>query len=620
MTLDNSPFQNDRSSSPFDDEKTPRDRHTGFDSVPDWNEELSDAATPHTNRYAWRRQRSVASRGDDLEEGEIPTIFLVLPSGERIEVAPNDLRKMLKENSLVKKYSVEFETFVPTGLKARDFIPQLKRRSDSFFIPEKSFASPEMIVAGSLVALVLILALFFVAKELRKEPAPKSNAAPTAEAGPDAPAPTESEPTEAAPDVPAFDPEADDPFATPTVATESVSATDDSAVDSTAPTEPIAVAPETDDPFAAPTVATESVSATDDSAVDSTAPTEPIAVAPETDDPAVSSTDSIETADAETVEDGVGNEAIEPVDFDNSDPSELFPVDSNETDSEGESETDSVVEPNNETKPTSPSASSDGAKGPRPGQPTPSSPSYGRAEIDGGGWLVAPFDVTLNRIPEGFKGHNFDRICAELAREREPGEPLFGTIAPTAKLAFVIPNKASVAKGVPFFGGACDYVTVSYLPAPKEMSVKKNLSHYSVSFFDGTKVAPLLLGEGAKGLALESPFEEDFKWANSDAYCWKIRSVRRDEFDKIKDKVAVLCVLNVDYRSAEESGLLASKGNYALYSRKAEFWVYNSETGVIYGKFDLAETLQENPHPHDVSSVERGSVGKETPRRSIGAN
>ena len=583
MTLDNSPFQNDRSSSPFDDEKTPRDRHTGFDSVPDWNEELSDAATPHTNRYAWRRQRSVASRGDDLEEGEIPTIFLVLPSGERIEVAPNDLRKMLKENSLVKKYSVEFETFVPTCLKARDFIPQLKRRSDSFFIPEKSFASPEMIVAGSLVALVLILALFFVAKELRKEPAPKSNAAPTAEAGTDAPAPTESEPTEAAHDVPAFDPEADDPFATPTVATESVSATDDSAVDSTAPTEPIAVAPETDDP-------------------------------------AVSSTDSIETADAETVEDGVGNEAIEPVDFDNSDPSELFPVDSNETDSEGESETDSVVEPNNETKPTSPSASTDGAKGRRRGQTTPSSPSYGRAEIDGGGWLVAPFDVTLNRIPEGFKGHNFDRICAELAREREPGEPLFGSIAPTAKLAFVIPNKASVAKGVPFFGGACDYVTVSYLPAPKEMSVKKNLSHYSVSFFDGTKVAPLLLGEGAKGLALESPFEEDFKWANSDAYCWKIRGVRRDEFDKIKDKVAVLCVLNVDYRSAEESGLLASKGNYALYSRKAEFWVYNSETGVIYGKFDLAETLQENPHPHDVSSVERGSVGKETPRRSIGAN
>lgn len=583
MTLDNSPFQNDRSSSPFDDEKTPRDRHTGFDSVPDWNEELSDAATPHTNRYAWRRQRSAASRGDDFEEGEIPTIFLVLPSGERIEVAPNDLRKMLKENSLVKKYSVEFETFVPTGLKARDFIPQLKRRSDSFFIPEKSFASPEMIVAGSLVALVLILAFFFVAKELRKEPAPKSNAAPTAEAGTDAPAPTESEPTEAPSDVPAFDPEADDPFATPTVATESVSATDDSAVDSTAPTEPIAVAPETDDP-------------------------------------AVSSTDSIETADAETVEDGLGNEAIEPVDFDNSDPSELFPVDSNETDSEGESETDSVVEPNNETKPTSPSASTDGAKGRRRGQTTPSSPSYGRAEIDGGGWLVAPFDVTLNRIPEGFKGHNFDRICAELAREREPGEPLFGTIAPTAKLAFVIPNKASVAKGVPFFGGACDYVTVSYLPAPKEMSVKKNLSHYSVSFFDGTKVAPLLLGEGAKGLALESPFEEDFKWANSDAYCWKIRGVRRDEFDKIKDKVAVLCVLNVDYRSAEESGLLASKGNYALYSRKAEFWVYNSETGVIYGKFDLAETLQENPHPHDVSSVERGSVGKETPRRSIGAN
>ncbi len=583
MTLDNSPFQNDRSSSPFDDEKTPRDRHTGFDSVPDWNEELSDAATPRTSRYAWRRQRSAASRGDDLEEGEIPTIFLVLPSGERIEVAPNDLRKMLKENSLVKKYSVEFETFVPTGLKARDFIPQLKRRRDSFFIPEKSFASPEMIVAGSLVALVLILALFFVAKELRKEPAPKSNAAPTAEAGTDAPAPTESEPTEAAPDVPAFDPEADDPFATPTVATESVSTTDDSAVDSTATTEPIAVAPETDDP-------------------------------------AVSSTDSIETADAETVEDGLGNEAIEPVDFDNSDPSELFPVDSNETDSEGESETDSVVEPNDETKPTSPSASTDGAKGRRRGQTTPSSPSYGRAEIDGGGWLVAPFDVTLNRIPEGFKGHNFDRICAELAREREPGEPLFGTIAPTAKLAFVIPNKASVAKGVPFFGGACDYVTVSYLPAPKEMSVKKNLSHYSVSFFDGTKVAPLLLGEGAKGLALESPFEEDFKWANSDAYCWKIRGVRRDEFDKIKDKVAVLCVLNVDYRSAEESGLLASKGNYALYSRKAEFWVYNSETGVIYGKFDLAETLQENPHPHDVSSVERGSVGKETPRRSIGAN
>ncbi len=583
MTLDNSPFQNDRSSSPFDDEKTPQDQHTGFDSVPDWNEELSDAATPRTSRYAWRRQRSAASRGDDLEEGEIPTIFLVLPSGERIEVAPNDLRKMLKENSLVKKYSVEFETFVPTGLKARDFIPQLKRRRDSFFIPEKSFASPEMIVAGSLVALVLILALFFVAKELRKEPAPKSNAAPTAEAGTDAPTPTESEPTEAAPDVPAFDPEADDPFATPTVATESVSATDDSAVDSTVTTEPIAVAPETDDP-------------------------------------AVSSTDSIETADAETVEDGLGNEAIEPVDFDNSDPSELFPVDSNETDSEGEFETDSVVEPNNETKPTSPSASTDGAKGRRRGQTTPSSPSYGRAEIDGGGWLVAPFDVTLNRIPEGFKGHNFDRICAELAREREPGEPLFGTIAPTAKLAFVIPNKASVAKGVPFFGGACDYVTVSYLPAPKEMSVKKNLSHYSVSFFDGTKVAPLLLGEGAKGLALESPFEEDFKWANSDAYCWKIRGVRRDEFDKIKDKVAVLCVLNVDYRSAEESGLLASKGNYALYSRKAEFWVYNSETGVIYGKFDLAETLQENPHPHDVSSVERGSVGKETPRRSIGAN
>lgn len=583
MTLDNSPFQNDRSSSPFDDGKTPRDRHTGFDSVPDWNEELSDAATPRTSRYAWRRQRSAASRGDDFEEGEIPTIFLVLPSGERIEVAPNDLRKMLKENSLVKKYSVEFETFVPTGLKARDFIPQLKRRSDSFFIPEKSFASPEMIVAGSLVALVLILAFFFVAKELRKEHAPKSNAAPIAEAGTDAPAPTESEPTEAVPDVPAFDPEADDPFATPTVATESVSATDDSAVDSTAPTEPIAVAPETDDP-------------------------------------AVSSTDSIETADAETVEDGLGNEAIEAVDFDNSDPSELFPVDSNETDSEGESETDSVVEPNNETKPTSPSASTDGAKGRRRGQTTPSSPSYGRAEIDGGGWLVAPFDVTLNRIPEGFKGHNFDRICAELAREREPGEPLFGSIAPTAKLAFVIPNKASVAKGVPFFGGACDYVTVSYLPAPKEMSVKKNLSHYSVSFFDGTKVAPLLLGEGAKGLALESPFEEDFKWANSDAYCWKIRGVRRDEFDKIKDKVAVLCVLNVDYRSAEESGLLASKGNYALYSRKAEFWVYNSETGVIYGKFDLAETLQENPHPHDVSSVERGSVGKETPRRSIGVN
>ena len=356
------------------------------------------------------------------------------------------------------------------------------------------------------------------------------------------------------------------------------------------------------------------------SSASSTDPTEPAVVASETGDSSANAADSIEPADAEPVEDGLGNEETEPVDFDNSGSSELFPVDSNETDSEGESETDSDAEPNNETKPTSPSASTDGAKGRRRGQTTPSSPSYGRAEIDGGGWLVAPFDVTLNRIPEGFKGHNFDRICAELAREREPGEPLFGTIAPTAKLAFVIPNKASVAKGVPFFGGACDYVTVSYLPAPKEMSVKKNLSHYSVSFFDGTKVAPLLLGEGAKGLALESPFEEDFKWANSDAYCWKIRGVRRDEFDKIKDKVAVLCVLNVDYRSPEESGLLASNGNYALYSRKAEFWVYNSETGVIYGKFDLAETLQENPHPHDVSSVKRGAVGKETPRRSIGAN
>ena len=586
MTLDNSPFPNDRSSSPFDDGKTSRGRHTGFVSVPDRNEELPDATPSRANRDASQRQRRAAPRVDYLEEGEIPTIFLVLPSGDRIEVTPNDLRKMLKENPHVKKYAVELETFIPTGLKARDFIPQLKKRSEYFFVPEKSFASPEMIVAGSLVALVLVLTLFFVAKELRKEPAPKSNATPVAEAGTDAPAPTESVPTEAAPDVPAFDPEADDPFASSAV-----------------PTESTVVEPEADD-----------------SSASSTDPTEPAVVASETGDSSANAADSIEPADAEPVEDGLGNEETEPVDFDNSGSSELFPVDSNETDSEGESETDSDAEPNNETKPTSPSASTDGVKGRRRGQTTPSSPSYGRAEIDGGGWLVAPFDVTLNRIPEGFKGHNFDRICAELAREREPGEPLFGTIAPTAKLAFVIPNKASVAKGVPFFGGACDYVTVSYLPAPKEMSVKKNLSHYSVSFFDGTKVAPLLLGEGAKGLALESPFEEDFKWANSDAYCWKIRGVRRDEFDKIKDKVAVLCVLNVDYRSPEESGLLASNGNYALYSRKAEFWVYNSETGVIYGKFDLAETLQENPHPHDVSSVKRGAVGKETPRRSIGAN
>ena len=543
MTLDNSLSPDERPSSSSDDGRTAGNRHIDFDPAPDSNEEFfeaptesatrvslekreerkkSDGSSPLPNADKSQRRTTVSPQrfdhDDASDDGSMKTIFLVLPKGEREAVSPSDLRKRLKEDRRVGKYPVEFMKFVSTGFKARNFAPQLKRNRDSFSIPERSFLSPEMIVLGILVFLILILSLLFIAKESRKQDAPESNESTVPE--------TELVAPEEASSVPAPDPSEDDPFK-----------------ESAKSTEPVVPAsnPSEDDPFK-----------------ESAKSTEPVVPAPN--------------------------------------PSEDNPFE----------ESGELTNPTPEPKPTP--------------DPNPSSGTLEKASIDAEGWLVAPFDVSQKRIPEEFRGHNFDRVCAALARANNLGEALFGQLYPTSKLAFVIPNKASVETGVPFFNGACDYVTASYLPAPKEMTVKKNLSHFSVAFFDGTKVAPLLLGEGAKGLALESPFEEDFKWANSDAYYWKIRGVRRDEFEKIKDKVAVLCVLNVDYRTPEDSGLLRSKGNYALYSRKAEFWVYNSETGAIYGKFDLAETLQENPHPHDVGSIMAGGVANETPRRSIGTN
>ncbi len=202
------------------------------------------------------------------------------------------------------------------------------------------------------------------------------------------------------------------------------------------------------------------------------------------------------------------------------------------------------------------------------------------------------------------------------AEFRAEKTPLFGTVAPTSRLAFVVPNLAMVRAEPQLYRGA-EYVTTQYAVATQTLTVSKSLGIYSVSFFDGRYIAPFVLSGGSYGLALESPSEFGFRWANSDSYHWKVFGIPENRYESMKDTICVLCVVIVDYQGLGRSGLLGASGNYALYSREVEFWLYDSASGEILGKFSFDDTLEETPHEYRFGRVSPGVVARKIgkPRR-----
>ena len=271
---------------------------------------------------------------------------------------------------------------------------------------------------------------------------------------------------------------------------------------------------------------------------------------------------------------------------------------------------------------------------------SPSSPEpEASTRPETGGWLDAPFNPNVAKIPSDFRGHNFRAVRDALLRpefrrpERGANESdydydarlgaaefraerttLFGTVSPTSRLAFVLPNLAMVRADPERYRGS-EYVTTQYATATKTLTVSKSLGIFSVSFFDGRHIAPFLLSGGSYGLALESPSEFGFRWANSDSYHWKVAGIPEKTYENMKDTICVLCVVVVDYQGLDDVGLLGASGNYALYSREAEFWLYDAASGEILGKFSFDDTLEETPHEYRFGRVSPGVVAHKINKR-----
>ncbi len=256
-------------------------------------------------------------------------------------------------------------------------------------------------------------------------------------------------------------------------------------------------------------------------------------------------------------------------------------------------------------------------------------------------WLDAPFDVNRTSLPTDFRGHSFFAVRDALLRPefqlpkrganesdfdynarvgaaefRAEKTPLFGTVKTDSKLAFMLPNLEMVRRDPDRYRGM-EYITAEkYETATQTLTVMKSFGGFSVSFFDGLHIAPFLLSRGSYGLALESPFEFGFKWANTDSYHWKIKGLPAKRYESMRDTICLLCILTVDYQGLGDTGLLGASGNYALYSREVEFWLYDSATGEILGKFSFDDTLEETPHEYRFGRVSPGSAARTIDRRS----
>ena len=256
-------------------------------------------------------------------------------------------------------------------------------------------------------------------------------------------------------------------------------------------------------------------------------------------------------------------------------------------------------------------------------------------------WLDAPFDVNKTTLPTDFRGHNFFAVRDALLRPefqlpkrganesdfdynarvgaaefRAEKTPLFGTVKTDSKLAFMLPNLEMVRRDPDRYRGM-EYITAEkYETATQTLTVMKSFGGFSVSFFDGLHIASFLLSRGSYGLALESPFEFGFKWANTDSYHWKIKGLPAKRYESMRDTICLLCILTVDYQGLGDTGLLGASGNYALYSREVEFWLYDSATGEILGKFSFDDTLEETPHEYRFGRVSPGSAARTIDRRS----
>ena len=149
------------------------------------------------------------------------------------------------------------------------------------------------------------------------------------------------------------------------------------------------------------------------------------------------------------------------------------------------------------------------------------------------------------------------------------------------------------------------------------MTVGKSLGTYDVSFFDSLYIAPFVLSSGSYGLAIESPRATGFKWANSESYHWKIRGIPRKDYERMKDSISVLCVLLPDYQGLDDTGLLSAADNYALYTREAEFWVFDFKSGQILGKYSFEDTVDELPHEYTFGRATPGSASIRANKRSL---
>ena len=203
------------------------------------------------------------------------------------------------------------------------------------------------------------------------------------------------------------------------------------------------------------------------------------------------------------------------------------------------------------------------------------------------------------------------QVCETLRSASSERDVLFGTVRTTSKVAFVLPNRSQTEDP------SVDRVTTNFKQLEQELIVSKQLSRFGVSFFDGTKIAPFIISGGSHGLALESPDAEGFKWANSDAYVWRIAGIDQATYDSIKDDVATICALTVDYRGPGDTGVLSASGNWALYTREVEFWIYNTKSGEILAKFNIDETLDEKPHTYRSGTSFSGSAARRVDKRSL---
>ncbi len=561
------------------------------------------AATPDDSDASSPAEKSDddASAQPAPPRGSSPTIDIIFNTGV-ISATPEELVELFRKG-IVKPGSPVY--FKKRLYRANDFIPQLRQSPvpDYFLSPKPTFNPTPILIGLAVLLFIMTVAgvvwLAFIVSEKKPPVTPDQ---------PIVVAPEDDE----TPDV---DVDEEDATPTPDAASEE-EPTDAGEESESAPS----VEPQSPEDTTAPEDAT--------APEDVTGP-EDITAPEDTTLPPIPADDET-TPDDETPDVGV---PVVDVPEDTTDPEDLIDDDSGFSDDTSPFD----VVPEDEA------SSQDSVDDELETEPIEISPNV-YLPIDGQAWLTAPFDANITRIPTNFRGHNFTAIRDALMRtdyqipERRPNEsdanyqsrraaaarragetPLFGSVMPNSRLAFVLPNIEMVRNDSRYQTGV-DYVTTTYDSPSKTLSVMKTLGGYSVSFFDGRYVAPFLLSSGAYGLAIESPLDAGFKWANSDSYCWRVSGLPSDDYERMKNTICVLAIAVLDYQGLGDTGLLGASGNFALYTRQVEFWVYDAAEGEILGKFSIDDTFDEQPSNYRFGAASPGSAARKIDKRSIDRN